>query len=66
MGSQAAHSMSCTPGESSASNQRIGRRRLVTKASPTRGNSRFTQILVCSALAYSPTSPATNANRSTT
>src|ERR671918_30358 len=58
--------MSCTPGESSASNQRIGRRRLVTKASPTRGNSRFTQILVCSALAYSPTSPATNANRSAT
>src|SRR5919108_6533275 len=58
--------MSCTPGESSASNHRIGRRRLVTNGSPPRGNSRFTQILVCSALAYSPTSSAVNANRSTT
>src|SRR6266571_2861669 len=58
--------MSCTPGDPSSSSQRTGRRRFVTNASPTRGNSRFTATLVCSALAYSPTSPTANANRSTT
>ena len=58
--------MSCTPGERSATNVRIGRKRLVTNLPPGRGKSRCSAPRVCAGLSHSVASADDTANMSAT